>query len=223
MAKVCRGLESWTNFNKMRRLLLASYAAYTLDLISEWFSKPISELTAAVITTASDPYNDKSFVDVDRNKLVKMGFEVVDIDLKNKTLSDLKSELENIDLILMAGGNTFYLLDHIRKSGFDVLLPDLLDKGVIYVGSSAGSLVCCSTIESAKRFDDATIAPDLKNYIGLGFFDKAIIPHAQKEKYFERIELTKNEMKEVGQEVVILTDDEAIMITGDEVKKVAKM
>lgn len=207
----------------MRRLLLASYAAYTLDLIGEWLPKPASELTAAVIATAADPYSDKSFVEVDRNKLVEMGFSVVNVDLKNKTLSDLKSELENIDLILMAGGNTFYLLDHIRKSGFDVLLPDLLDKGVIYVGSSAGTLVCCSTIESAKRFDDQTIAPDLQNYDGLGFFDKAIIPHAQKEKYFERIELTKNEMRKAGQEVVILTDDEAIMVIDGEAKKVAKI
>lgn len=205
----------------MRRLLLSSYAAFTLDLINEWLpTKSSSKMRAAFIATAADPYEDKSFVDVDRNKLVEMGFSTVDVDLKNKTIDLLKDEFKNIDLILMAGGNTFYLLDHIRKSGFDRLLPDLLDKGVIYVGSSAGSLVCCSTIESAKRFDDSTVAPDLKNYDGLGFYDKAIIPHAQKEKYFERIEITKKEMADVGQEVVILTDDEAIMIIGGEAKKV---
>lgn len=206
----------------MRKLFLASYAAFTLDLIEEWLPRKATELRAAFIATAADPYLDRGFVEVDRTKLIEMGFFVVDIDLKNKKLDDLKKELENIDLILMAGGNTFYLLDHIRKSGFDKLLPTLLDKGVIYVGSSAGSLVCCSTIESAKRFDDPNLAPDLENYDGLGFFDKAIIPHAQKEKYFERIEATKKEMQEKGQEIIILTDDEAIMVMDEKAKKVVK-
>lgn len=204
----------------MKKLFLASFASVSLDLIKELLPKPASELKVAFIRTAADPYEDQSFVEADRNKLIEMSFSIKDVDLKNKTLTELKDDFKNIDLILMAGGNTFYLLDHIRKSGFDQLLPRLLNNGLIYVGSSAGSIVCCPTIESARKFDDPSEAPNLKNYEGLNLFNQAIIPHAQKEKYAERIKETVKEMTQKGLEVMILTDNEAVLINDDEVKRV---
>jgi len=204
----------------MKKLFLASFASVSLDLIKELLPKPASELKVAFIKTAADPYEDQSFVEADRNKLIELGFSVKDVDLKNKTLIELEDDFKNIDLILMAGGNTFYLLDHIRKSGFDQLLPRLLNNGLIYIGSSAGSIVCCPTIESARKFDDPSEAPNLKNYEGLNLFNQAIIPHAQKEKYGERIKETVKEMSQKGLEVVILTDNEAVLINDDEVKRV---
>lgn len=204
----------------MKKLFLASFASVSLDLVEELLPKPASELRAAFIPTAGDLYEGKEFVHVDRKKLKSMGFSVRDIDLKDKQLVDLEEEFKNIDLVLVAGGNTFYLLDHIKKSGFDQLLPRLLDKGVVYVGSSAGSIVCCPTIESARRFDDPNDASDLTDYTGLGFYNKVIIPHAQKEKYAERIGETIEEMAQEGFKVTTLTDNEAVLINDDEVKKV---
>lgn len=204
----------------MKKLLLTSFASVSLDLIKESLSKPASDVKVAFIKTAADPYEDQSFVETDRNKLIEMGFSVKDVDLKNKTLIELEDDFKNIDLILMAGGNTFYLLDHIRKTGFDQLLPRLLNNGLIYVGSSAGSIVCCPTIESAKKFDNPSEAPNLKNYEGLNLFNQAIIPHAQKEKYAERIKETVKEMNQKGLEVMVLTDNEAVLINDDEVKRV---
>lgn len=204
----------------MKKLFLASFASVSLDLIKDLLPKPASELKVAFIKTAADPYEDQSFVEADRNKLIEMGFYVKDVDLKNKTLTELKDDFKNIDLILMAGGNTFYLLDQIRKSGFDQLLPRLLNNGLIYIGSSAGSIVCCPTIESARKFDDPNEASNLKNYEGLNFFNQAIIPHAQKQKYAERIKQTIREMTQNDLEVMTLTDDEAVLINDNEVKRV---
>lgn len=204
----------------MKKLFLASFASVSLDLIKELLPKQAPELKVAFIRTAADPYEDQSFVEADRNKLIEMGFSIKDVDLKNKTLIELGDDFRNIDLILMAGGNTFYLLDHIRKSGFDQLLPRLLNSGLIYVGSSAGSIVCCPTIESARKFDDPSEAPNLKNYEGLNLFNQAIIPHAQKEKYAERIKETVKEMTQKGLKVTVLTDNEAVLINDDEVKRV---
>lgn len=158
----------------MKKLFLASFASVSLDLVEELLPKPASELKAAFVPTAGDLYEGKEFVQVDRKKLESMGFSVRDVDLKGKQLIDLERDFNDVDLILVAGGNTFYLLDHIRKSGFDQLLPRLLNDGVIYVGSSAGSIVCCPTIESARRFDDPKEAPDLGNYEGLDCTPKLI-------------------------------------------------
>lgn len=205
----------------MKKLFLASFASVSLDLIKELLPKPASELRVAFIKTAADTYEDQSFVEADRNKLIEMGFSVKDVDLKNKTSIELEDNFKNFDLILMAGGNTFYLLDQIHKSGFDQLLPRLLENGVIYVGSSAGSIVCCPTIESARRFDDPLTAPYLKNYEGLNLIKYVLIPHAQKEKYAGRIKETIEEMTQNGFEVMTLTDNEAFVINNDEVKKIA--
>lgn len=205
----------------MKKLFLASFASVSLDLVEELLPKPASELKAAFVPTAGDLYEGKEFVYVDRKKLESMGFSVRDIDLKGKQLIDLEQEFKDIDLVLVAGGNTFYLLDHIRKSGFDQLLPRLLNDGVIYVGSSAGSIVCCPTIEGAKKFDDSNDAPDLGNYEGLNLCNEVIIPHAQKEKYAERIRETIQEMTQKGFEVETLTDNEAVLINEDEAKVVS--
>lgn len=202
----------------MKKLFLASFASVTLDFIRELLPKPAFELKAAFIPTAGDPYSDKGFVEVDREKLVKMGFDVIDVDLKKIDETALEAKLADIDLVLVAGGNTFYLLDKVRKSGFDRVIQKMLDRGLIYVGSSAGSILCCPTIEGAKRFDNPSDASDLTDYRGLNLFDKIIIPHAHKEKYAERIKQTTTEMDDQGFEVVTLTDNQAIILNGEESK-----
>lgn len=197
----------------MKNLFLASSAAVTLDLITELLPKPAAELKAAFIPTAADPESDRSFLNFDRDKLVDMGFQVTDLDLKEYDQTTLEAKLADIDLVLVAGGNTFYLLDQFRKSGFDKVIPKMLDRGLIYVGSSAGSIICCPTIEAAKRFDDARLAPDLTDYQGLNLFDKIIIPHAQKKKYSDRMKQTLAEIKDQGLEFITLTDDQAVIVT----------
>lgn len=206
----------------MKKIFLASFASVTLDLIKDLLPKDKPQLKAAFIPTAGDPYEDKGFVYVDRDKLVELGFDVIDIDLKEESEESLEQQLVNIDLVLVAGGNTFYLLDKVKKSGFDKVIKKLVDKGVIYVGSSAGSILCCPTIEGAKKFDDPNDAPELTDYTGLGFYEKVIIPHAHKEKYAERIKQTTEEMNEKDFEVVTLTDDQAVLIT-DEGSKVVEL
>ena len=124
------------------------------------------------------------------------------------------------DKEIYAGINSKNYASYPSYRELDDLLPSLLDNGVVYVGSSAGSIVCCPTIEGAIKFDDPKDAPDLVSYEGLNLFDQIIIPHAQKEKYAERIRETIEEMTKKGFEVETLTDNEAVLINDDEVKKV---
>lgn len=202
----------------MKKLFLASFASVSLDLIRNILPKPPNQLKAAFIPTAGDPYEDKGFVYVDRDALINMGMSVIDVDLKATRNKELEKALSNVDVILVAGGNTFYLLDQVKKSGFDVIVKKLIDKGVIYIGSSAGSILCCPTIEGAKRFDSLTDAPDLTDYTGLNLVDFIIIPHAHKERYKERIQQTTDEMQAKGYNVKTFTDDQAISIDGDKVE-----
>lgn len=82
---------------------------------------------------------------------------------KNFQLIDLDTYREqfDFDVIYIIGGNTFYLLDSIKRNAFKEKMQEFLDKGGIIVGQSAGSYVLCPTIEMANwKHQD-------KNIVGL--------------------------------------------------------
>lgn len=199
----------------MKKILLTSFAHKTLDAVNEFLVDDPKKMVAAFIPTAADPYRDKNFVAVDRAKLVEMGFQVIDIDIKNKTQDELEKSFESVDLVLVAGGNVFYLLDHAQKSGFLNILNKLIAKGVIYVGSSAGSVLACPTVAVAQLFDQVSCAPDLTSYEGLGVVDFLIIPHFEKPRYLERMRKTIEEWSGKGYHLYPLTDQQAIIVSGE--------
>jgi len=123
----------------MKKLFLASVVANTIEKFIEILLKSPDKLKVAFIPTAADPYKDKWFIEEDRNKLKEKGFNVKDVDIKGKTEQELLQELKDTDIIFVAGGNTFYLLEKARESGFERIEKEFVEKGVIYVGSSAGA------------------------------------------------------------------------------------
>lgn len=206
----------------MKKLFLASVASNTIEEFIKILPEPPNKLTVAFIPTAADPYEDKWFVEEDRNKLKEKGFNVRDVDLKNKTEQELSAELEGIDILFVAGGNTFYLLQKVRESGFDKIAKEVVQKGIIYVGSSAGATLACPTIEPIKTLDDSSKAPSLKSFEGLKLVDFVILPHFGKEKYKAKYEKIMKEYTNAGYKVIPLTDNQAIAVEGDEYKIVER-
>jgi len=125
----------------MKKLFLASVAANKIDKLLDMIQKPASSLTIAFVPTAADMYEDKWFVEKDRDSLKEAGFNIKDVDIKGKTQRELLEELKDADIIFVAGGNTFYLLEKAIESGFDKIAKELVEKGVIYVGSSVGAIL----------------------------------------------------------------------------------
>src|SRR3989338_1712183 len=122
----------------MKKLLLASRFRVVAEDLRLLLTGPPEKLTVLCIPTAADVYEDKWFVAADRDKFVEMGFKVVDFNLTGQTKEAVKEALAKAHIVFVSGGNTFYLLDQARKSGFTELLPEFIEKGGVYVGSSAG-------------------------------------------------------------------------------------
>ena len=196
------------------KLYLASYAMVTMTKIIEREGRDFIGKKAIFIPTAGDPYSNKDFVEADRVALEKHGLDVVEMDVKNKNDKEIQEIVDGADVILVAGGDTFYLMEKLKESGADTVIKDFIKDGGIYIGSSAGSIICCPTIEGAEEFDNPSLAPNLKNYDGMGIFKDVIIPHAQKEKYFERIKRATIKLKAKGYTVYTLTDDEVLFFDG---------
>ena len=195
------------------KVYLASYAMMTMGKISK-NEGGITGKRAVFIPTAGDPYENKDFVVADKIALQKYGIEVTDLDLKNKTEKDINESLAMADILLVAGGDTFYLMEKLKESGADRAIKNFISRGGIYIGSSAGSIVCCPTIEGAEKFDNPNLAPNLKNFNGMGIFNEVVIPHTQKEKYFEKVKEATEKLTSKGFKVHHLTDDDVLFFDG---------
>ncbi len=122
----------------------------------EWLGKPPSEVKLYFVPTASDVEEGKFFVCKSLDDLQAVGVNPIWYSLKFKTKEQVKSELAEADVIWVNGGNTFYLLDVARKTGFMEVVADLVrNKGVRYGGTSAGTILATPSIEIASWGEDS--------------------------------------------------------------------
>jgi dipeptidase E len=129
---------------------------------------------AAIITTASEDKEGNEFALLTHSQLSQMGFGQVEFfDIEKR----YARELLDFDLIYVNGGNTYYLLDWTKKSGFDDVVKEFLKKGGLYVGASAGSLIAGISIEVLNFVGGDENFVGLKDFSAIGLIDKAIVPH----------------------------------------------
>lgn len=199
----------------MKKLFLASVAAYTLDKVLSLLPDKPNNLKLAFVPTATNLSEDKSWLLTDRDKLVEFGFKVTDLDIEGQSEEALKAKLADIDVLYVSGGNTFYLLEKSRESGFDKLAKEFINKGKVYIGSSAGTVIVCPTIGFVEGMDDPAVAPSLTSFDGFNEVDYLIMPHYGDEDYQEVIEKNLTEWKSKGYEIKTLTNNQALIINGD--------
>ncbi len=196
----------------MKKLFLASVVANVMDEFIKILPVSSEKLAVVFISNAADPYKDKWFVDTDRNKLKEKGFAVKDIDLRGKTEPELREETKNADIIFVAGGNTFYLLEKVKESGFDKVVKDFVAEGKLYVGSSAGAIIACPDIGFIGSLDDPLQASSLKSFEALSLVDFLVVPHfGKKGEEDKQDEIMK---KHAGKEydIIGITDEQAIVV-----------
>lgn len=194
------------------KLFLTSAANQVIGKIVTRLSKKPGEYRLAFVPTAGDPYGPvKPWMDADRAMLVELGFDVEDFDLKDKTEEETRRALAKFDIIFVAGGNTFYLLDHAWKSGFLKVAREMVEKGTIYIGSSAGSYLACPTIEAAGWEDADKNIVGLKDLTALGLVNFLI--HAHHEPKYEKV--VADAKKTTNYPVITLTDRQFIAIEDD--------
>jgi len=136
---------------------------------------------------------DFTGVDIDRkakrvernmNELNKLGFDCVDIDLKEYfgKQDELRELINTLGTIWVSGGNVFVLRQAFKLSGFDDILLELNKKDdFLYGGYSAGVCVMSPTLDGYQLVDDPTETPfegfDEVLWGGLGIIDYTFLPH----------------------------------------------
>lgn len=122
------------------------------------------------------------------------------------------SDLHKYGIYYVCGGNTFYILDRLRKTNLDKVILKAVSEGKFYIGVSAGSIIAGPDIEIAgiEGGDENNIGlSDLKGFALVPFH---ISPHyvGQEEKSVQDFFEKKNEP------VIAITDEQAIFMTEKE-------
>ena len=85
----------------------------------------------------------------------------------------------NSDIIYLSGGNTFYFLYHLKKSGFLNMLKTYVATGGVLAGLSAGAIIMTPSIGTAMipAFDADENIVKIKNLRSLGVSSFEFFPH----------------------------------------------
>lgn len=190
------------------------------DTFLSLLPKPPKNISVSyIITAAFGEEGNKSWLYIAKQQLESFGISnIEDLDMRGKNKDYLYSILSTKDIILVNGGNTFYLLKYIKESGFDTVIKELINQGKLYIGVSAGSYVTCPTIEHAhwkpQDRNDFGIT-DLK---GLNLTSFLITAHFTEEAR----RVVEEEVKTTKYPVVALYDNQAILIKEHSVKVIGE-
>jgi len=196
----------------MKSLYLASSIADS----GAHIAKKVKPKHAAFIITAGEPEKEKGWIDDDRNGLNKAGISTFDYTLTGKTPANLERDLGGCDLIHVNGGNDFYLLLQAKKSGFDQFINKQVNKGVIYIGSSAGSAVAAPDIAIASFWEsDRKYLAMLPDTQGLNLVDFIVFPHWASELYKDLYAKRLADAYQKGNKIILLNDDQYVEVKDD--------
>jgi peptidase E len=192
------------------KLLLTSAGFLNKEVSNTFLSllnKPTGQIHIIFIPTASRTEEELKYVEESRQELVDLGItNIITLNLDRKVTAN---EIDNTDAIYVCGGNTFYLLQKIRESGLDQLLPSFSG---LYVGVSAGSIVVGPNIEVSGPWDENDV--NLSNTTGMKIVDFAVVPHYQRKDQT----VVKDLKNRADYEIMELTDNQAVLVENGERK-----
>lgn len=177
----------------MKKILLTSAGLENKvveNKFMELIGKKAKEIRVLFITTAAVETEAIQVLPKCLDDLLNVG-----IPMENITVYDMHQligiqELKKQDAIYVCGGNTSYLVERIDEIGFQKVVDQYLEEGGVYLGVSAGSVVASGKYKT-----------------GLNFIKNSINVHCEKSSKNGKI---------LNEEVVNLTDNQAILITDSE-------
>ena len=193
----------------------------TVEACVKLVGKPQDQIKVGIINEAyAVEEGDKRWV-LDNLNSVASNFsgEIDIVDLLALSIEEVEERLSDKDVIFVVGGDTDYLMSVYQKTGFDKLLPKLLETKV-YVGSSAGSMVVGKRISAAayRLIYGEDSKWDIADYVGL--VDLSVMPHLDSPHFPNRKESLIEAVGSFEGKVYGLRDDSAVVIDGDDVRTI---
>ncbi len=174
------------------------------------------EAKVVVVYTAQKPEH-LIYVNNVGKELGKIGILYPNVTYLNISSKKSSLSLRDYDVVYVCGGNSFYILDRIRKTGLNRAIRSFVRNGGLYVGVSAGSIIAGKDIEIAGWGSDGDPNEiSLRDLRGLHFTDIAVFPHYKTKLKRE----VKSFKKKVNYPVEAIKDKEAIVIKGRKIRRI---
>ena len=132
----------------MKRLIVAStstvhgseYLEYLLPTLKDFF-KDVNQLLFI-------PYARPGGISYDNyTAIVAKAFATINIEVKGiHQFENPKDAIQNAEGIFTGGGNTFELVNQLYKNDIISVLKQVVENGIPYLGTSAGSNICGVTM-----------------------------------------------------------------------------
>ena len=103
------------------------------------------------------------------------------------------------------------------STDLDEIIKDEINKGVVFVGASAGAVLAGPDISPIGTIDDPKVVPNLKSTKSLNLVDFVIIPHFDdKEDKEENLKIMQNFKDKF--KLIPLNNNQAVIVEGDSYK-----
>lgn len=200
------------------KIFLASRSRVLLDQIFAAFEMDKTKTRCLFVTTASEKQKNTDYLEEDKKAWTDFGVKYELYSVTGKTKEELKDKFANIDLVYVAGGNTFHLLAEAKKSGFIELIKDFVANGGAYVGTSAGTLIASTDIEYVNTPDEENLKKQLPDTKAIGFVDLEFYVHigSQKRAYNKMQMFLNGYYREAKQ--ILLTDKQGVLVNDGWIK-----
>ena len=195
----------------LKNMILTSSLYESIELVKKFLDKNTESKKILFIPTATNVDEYKKYIYLTQKAFEDFGYEVENFDVSIFSEEIAKEKLSEAKIVFISGGNTFYLLQELKRKNLITYLKERIENGMLYIGESAGSVIAAPDIEYASVIDDKTVATELDDYAGLNLVDFYIVPHFEEEPFVESsrntVELYKDKL-----DLKLINNKEAILV-----------
>lgn len=195
----------------MKTLFLCSYFAEVRPLFEKCAEQYELEKKVLFIPTAGNVEEYTAYIDESRAIFADLQFDIIPLDIAAATETVVREKLAQASCLYISGGNTFYLLQELKRKNLLPLIRERINQGMVYVGESAGAIIASKDIFYSHIMDDKEQAPNLTDYTALDLVDFSVLPHWG-ESPFEEITEQTAAVYEGQLQLLKLTNQQAVLV-----------
>ena len=197
----------------MKTLFLCSYFNDVASLFKTFADQNQFEKKVLFIPTAGNVEEYTAYIDEARAVFADLQFEVEVLDIAEAREDVVREKISQTPCLYISGGNTFYLLQELKKKNLLPLIRERIHQGMVYLGESAGAIIASRDIFYNHIMDDKNLSPGLTEYSALSMVDFFVLPH-WKEFPFEESSQQTAAAYDGQLKLLKLTNQQAVLVTG---------
>ena len=201
----------------MKKLFLSSSFDDVANRLPAFIGEKLAGKVVTFIPTANVPQDYDGYILSAKAAFESLGLTIDELQVSTASPSDIQTKLTQNDYIYVSGGNSFFLLQELKRTGADQLIIDQINQGKLYIGESAGSIITSPDIAYISAMDSTKKAPSLTSTEGLNLVDFYILPHATNEPFEEE---AQEIIAAYGNKIKLkpISNDQVIMVLGDTIR-----